>query len=146
MSTIIKHQPQLKIEPLLLAREQGNLEMTANIALAEINSARFSQSNLLNIFNTLNWTIDVNKAALKDLLSAIGQKKDHLSKKEADKQADVLLSDFIMQAKSNGVLTEDETGLKFSLNLEKDGLYFNGTKLSEKEVQMILFALMMNLE
>ncbi|MDG2944115.1 YdgA family protein [Exercitatus varius] len=146
LSTIIKHQPQLKIDPMLLIREQGNLEMKANVALAEIDLTHLSQSNVLGIFSALNWAVDVNKAALKDLLSAIAQKQDNLPKNEADKQADALLSDFIMQAKNNNFLTEDETSLKLVLNLEKDGLHFNGTKLSEKEVQMLLFALMMNLE
>ncbi|MDG2951322.1 YdgA family protein [Exercitatus varius] len=146
LSTIIKHQPQLKIDPMLLIREQGNLEMKANVALAEIDLAHLSQSNVLAVFSALNWTVEVNKAALKDLLSAVAQKKDQLPKNEADKQADALLSDFIMQAKNNNFLTEDETSLKLVLNLEKDGLHFNGTKLSEKEVQMLLFALMMNLE
>lgn len=145
LSAIIQHQPQLKIDPMLLTSERGNLEMKANVALAEINLTQLSQNNLFGIFNALSWNVDADKAALKDLLSAIVRKKDRLSKEEADKRADALLNDFIMQAKNNNLLTEDEIGLKFALNLEKDGLYFNGTKLSEKEVRMLLFALMINL-
>lgn len=139
---VIMNEPQIKATNLKIERESGKFAADLDIHLAKLDMTKISQNiNLLSLFKTFTVNASLDKTLFLDAFSQIEQHEKGLSKEDADKQAQVALAEFISEGVRNNLLVEDGNVLKLNANIEGEYLNFNGKKISNQELQGLLFLL-----
>lgn len=144
--TVITNEPQLKEKGFKFERESGQFSADLDIHLAKLDITKLNQNaNLLSLFKNFTINASLDKALFLDVVSQVAQHEEQLTKEEADKQAQIMLDKFIHDGVKNHILVEDGNKLKLNAKIEGEYLNFNGQKISNQELQGMLFLFMLGM-
>lgn len=143
---VISNEPQLKEKGFKFERESGQFTADLDIHLAKLDLAKLNQNaNLLGLFKNFTINASLDKALFLDVISQVAQQEEQLTKEEADKQAQAMLDNLIHDGVKNNIIVEDGNKLKLNAKIEGEYLNVNGQKISNQELQGMLFLLMLGM-
>lgn len=141
---LLQNQPHLQLSELSLTNAGGKMSAESNIELGNVDLSDVMSAKLLSMFKQLNFKAALDQAALLQMSSTMLQAEDGLTKEEADAQAKEDVEYAFQDLLEQGILVKNGESLNLTLNLEKDGLNFNGNNIPEDSLAMLIFGLMLN--
>lgn len=140
---LLQNQPQLQIKPLTISNKQGSIDANLNLELANVDFSNL-QKHPLSLFKQLSLDLVGNKEVVAEILTAVAQSQG-MDKVESEPQIQQQVDMAVDNYKKQGILLEKDGKLSLNLNLEKDGINFNGNHIPENYLGMLLFGLMMQM-
>lgn len=133
---ILNHQPQIKLNLIEIADNQGKLLLDLNVALAKNPKFDVLRGNLYKQFTDFSVNIALDKATAENLLNK-------LSGEENNPEIHTKVEAMAAEAENNGFAVNGEKTVSMKLALENGELKLNGEVIPEDQVQGILFMLLM---
>lgn len=143
---LLSQQPKLNLTNLSL--EKGNGKVATELAL---NLTKFDPSAIGGLNDVLGWlaqsrlSAQIDRAYLEEFGRQAGVAFDKLSVEDAQKKATSLADEFFASAKGTGIAHIDGDKISLELKVDNGKVILNGREVSEEEIQMATFILMMGL-
>lgn len=141
---LLQNQPHLQLSELSLTNAGGKMSVESNIELDKVDLSNAMSGKLLSMFKQLSFNTVLDEAAMVQMSSTMLQFKEGLTKEEADIEAKEDIKYSVQGWLEQGIFVKNGESLNLTLNLEKDGLNFNGNHIPESELGMLLMMLMMS--
>ncbi|MCW9718152.1 YdgA family protein [Avibacterium sp. 21-599] len=142
---ILANQPVLNITKLELFNDKGKaLDGNLEMALNKDAPSLIESSKLFNAFNKFQINAKLEKKGVVQLATNLSEVYGHIG---PEQEIENTIQHYFSDAEQHNLLVIKENNATFNLFLdkEKQKLIFNHQELSEKEVVMTFFLLMMNM-
>lgn len=136
--TIVKYQPQFKLEPFTITNSSGKLDGKFNVALAHDDFEGAFNGKLLQLFREFNLNLHIDKPALIEFISMALQSDGEISKEQADQLAAAELEEMLQKSREHNIFVEDSKTIKLDLDLQGETLRFNSIDLSDERVKIFI--------
>lgn len=141
---LLQNQPHLQLSELSLTNAGGKMSAESNIELDKVDFANAMSGKLLSMFKQLRFNAVLDQAALVQMNSTLLQAEDGLAKEEAEVQSTADVEYEVQDWLEQGIFVKNGESLNLTLNLEKEGLNFNGNHIPEDSLAMLILGLMIN--
>ncbi|HGO5815044.1 TPA: YdgA family protein [Mannheimia haemolytica] len=128
-----------------LENSKGKFDLAFLLNIAQLNPQNIGnmQQVVLQALSTSKFTSNINRDYAEDIVRQIAMLKDKLSEEEAKVVAKQQVDAVFANAENNGLRVVDNNKVMIELAVENGKVNLNGRELSEQELQMALFMIMM---
>ncbi|WGE67975.1 YdgA family protein [Actinobacillus equuli subsp. haemolyticus] len=145
---LISRSPKLKISELSIENAKGKNTFSLNLDLNKFDIAQVSQAksieDTLKIFKPSHLDLNVNLAASEEWAKqwlTIAPDANYVGTPEEN--AKLRIQELTNSAKYSGIATVDAENIKLALKIENGKVNLNGREVSESELQLALWAIML---
>ncbi|MFA9501023.1 YdgA family protein [Mannheimia sp. E30BD] len=126
---------------------KGKVDLALLLNIAQIDPQNIvNTQEVLKALSTSKFTSNINRQYAEDIIRQISMVKEKLSEEEAKAVAKQQVDAVFSNAEAeNGLRKVDENNVKIELSVENEKLILNGRELTEDEIQMALFVIMMGM-
>ncbi|WP_150538404.1 YdgA family protein [Actinobacillus vicugnae] len=150
LTRLLTQSAQLKVKELSLENSKGKNRFALNLDLNKFDIAQVSQlssvEQVLKIFKPSSLNLDLNLATTEEFIAkwlTIVPDQNYLGNPEEN--AKRIVQQLASIAKQSQLASVDAENVKLALNIENGKVNLNGRTLSESELQMILWALVLSI-
>lgn len=129
-----------------LENGKGKVDLALLLNIAQIDPQNIGNTQeVLKALSTSKFTSNINRQYAEDIIRQISMVKEKLSEEEAKAAAKQQVDAIFLNAGAEqyGLRKVDENNVKIELSIENEKLILNGSELTEDEIQMALFVIMM---
>ncbi|AWW34835.1 DUF945 domain-containing protein [Mannheimia varigena] len=129
-----------------LENGKGKVDLALLLNIAQIDPQNIGNTQeVLKALSTSKFTSNINRQYAEDIIRQISMVKEKLSEEEAKAAAKQQVDAIFLNAGAEqyGLRKVDENNVKIELSIENEKLILNGRELTEDEIQMALFVIMM---
>lgn len=144
-TALLNKSPVLDIQELSLENGKGKNVLSLHLEFADFNPNELNDiKQILAIFKASEFKGNINIASGEKLLKQL-MLFDAATKDLAEKQAPVVMQQFIAQAKASGLAVVSPKEISMKLNIDEGKVRLNGAEVSQEQVEMALFSIMLAL-
>ncbi|QLB16464.1 hypothetical protein A6B40_02100 [Mannheimia varigena] len=129
-----------------LENGKGKVDLALLLNIAQIDPQNIGNTQeVLKALSTSKFTSNINRQYAEDIIRQISMVKEKLSEEEAKAAAKQQVDAIFLNAGAEqyGLRKVDENNVKIELSIKNEKLILNGRELTEDEIQMALFVIMM---
>ncbi|WGE84471.1 YdgA family protein [Actinobacillus equuli] len=148
VTALLTKAPKLKVNEISIQNAKGKNSFSLNLDLDKFDIAQISQvksiEDTLKIFKPSNLEVNLNLAASEEMAKqwlTIAPDANYVGTPEEN--AKLRIQELTNSAKYSGIATVDAENIKLALKIENGKVNLNGREVSESELQLALWAIML---
>ncbi|MDG4952490.1 YdgA family protein [Actinobacillus equuli] len=148
VTALLTKAPKLKVNEISIQNAKGKNTFSLNLDLDKFDIAQVSQAksieDTLKIFKPSNLEVNLNLAASEEMAKqwlTIAPDANYVGTPEEN--AKLRIQELTNSAKYSGIATVDAENIKLALKIENGKVNLNGREVSESELQLALWAIML---
>ncbi|QLB40856.1 YdgA family protein [Mannheimia pernigra] len=143
---LLEKSAKFHINNFSFENSKGKVDLALILNMAQVNLQDLGNiQEVLKALSTSKFTSNINREYAEDLIRQISMATEKLSEEEAKAFAKQQVDAIFLNADVGhyGLRKVDENNVKMELSVENEKLIVNGRELTEDEIQMALFMIMM---